>query len=153
MPGCSEAPECVRTVRVAWTVRPRVCLAVSLGRSPAIPLQPPPRAGPRPQHRPPGLPSLSPWVAFLAEIMGAASLGGSGASGGGQDQDAGTLLVTCHQHAVTFVSLVMVTCLCMCVCVRARVCVCVCVYLLSFVFLGLNQWHMEIPRLGVESEL
>ena len=24
---------------------------------------------------------------------------------------------------------------------------------LSFVFLGLHPWHMEVPRLGVESEL
>ena len=29
-------------------------------------------------------------------------------------------------------------------------CVCVCV---SFVLLGLHPWHMEVPRLGVESEL
>ena len=33
-----------------------------------------------------------------------------------------------------------------CVCVYVCVCVCVCVF---FVFLG----HMEVPRLGVESEL
>ena len=31
------------------------------------------------------------------------------------------------------------------------VCVCVCVYV--FVFLGPHPWHMEVPRLGVESEL
>ena len=38
-----------------------------------------------------------------------------------------------------------VTCLTLCVCV----CVCVCVCF----FLGLHPRHMEIPRLGVESEL
>ena len=26
-------------------------------------------------------------------------------------------------------------------------------FLLSFVFLGLHPWHMEVPRLGVQSEL
>ena len=28
-----------------------------------------------------------------------------------------------------------------------------CVCLLCFVFWGLNLWHMEVPRLGVKSEL
>ena len=27
------------------------------------------------------------------------------------------------------------------------------IYLLIFVFLGLHLWHMEVPGLGVESEL
>ena len=38
--------------------------------------------------------------------------------------------------------------MCVCVCV----CVCVCIFL-SFVFLGPHLQHMEVPRLGVESEL
>ena len=36
-----------------------------------------------------------------------------------------------------------------CVCV----CVCVCVRVFVFYFLGLHLWHMEVPRLRVESEL
>ena len=36
------------------------------------------------------------------------------------------------------------------VCMRVCVCVCVCVY--SFFFLGLHMQHIEVPRLGVESE-
>ena len=27
------------------------------------------------------------------------------------------------------------------------------VYVMSFVFVGLHLWHLEVPRLGVESEL
>ena len=32
-------------------------------------------------------------------------------------------------------------------------CVCVCVCVCVCIFLGLHLWHMDIPRLGVESEL
>ena len=39
----------------------------------------------------------------------------------------------------------------MCVRVRARACVYVCVYV--YFFLGPHPWNMEVPRLGVQSEL
>ena len=39
--------------------------------------------------------------------------------------------------------------LCVCVCV----CVCVCEELFSFSFLQLQLWHIEVPWLGVASEL
>ena len=54
-------------------------------------------------------------------------------------------------------------CVCVCVCVRARARVSILVFSLLrgeglsfvcfFVFLGPLPWHMEIPRLGVQSEL
>ena len=40
-------------------------------------------------------------------------------------------------------------CICVCMCV----CVCVYIFFSFFCFLGPHLWHMEVPRIEVESEL
>ena len=41
-----------------------------------------------------------------------------------------------------------------CVCIYVCVYICVCLFIYIYIyFLGLQVWHMEVPRLGVELEL